>query len=66
MLPGMGSSAKKPPDAAPPPPVPKTADAYDSGAAAVAGERKKSTYLNSFLTGKRKGLGGENSFLGGQ
>lgn len=66
----MGSKAEKPKDPPPPPPVPKTADAYESGQSAVAAEVRQSSYLNSFLTGKRKGLGagagGGNSYLGGQ
>ncbi len=69
MLREMGSKAQKPQDPPPPPPVPKTADAYQSGQSAMAGEVQKSSYLNSFLTGKRKGLGssgGGNSYLGGQ
>lgn len=65
MLRGMGSKAEKPKDPPPPAPVPKTADAQASGAAAMRDEVRKSSYLGSFLTGKRKGLGGGNSFLGG-
>lgn len=62
----MGSKAQKPKDPAPPPPVPKTADAYEAGSAAMSEEAGKSSHLNSFLTGKKKGqsLGGGGSFLG--
>lgn len=65
MLRGMGSKAEKPKDPPPPAPVPKTADAYQAGAEAMVAERKNSSYLDSFLTGKRKALGGGTSFLGG-
>jgi hypothetical protein len=46
--------------------VPKTADAYEAGSEAMSEEVGKSSYLNSFLTGKKKGktLGGGGSFLG--
>ena len=46
--------------------MPKTADAYASGADAAAAAARNSSYLGSFLDGrKKKGLGGSgNSFLG--
>jgi len=65
MLRGMGSKAKTPAPA-PAPPVPKTADAADAGNSAMAVAQQNSSYLDSFLAGNRKKLGGgSNSFLGG-
>lgn len=66
MLREMGSKAPKPRDPAPPPPVPKSADAYDSGASAVADAQNNSSYLGSMRPKEKKRLGGGTSFLGGQ
>ena len=64
MLREMGSKPKTPAPA-PPPPVPKTADAQQAGSDAVAAAAQNSSYLDSFLAGPRKKLGGGgNSFLG--
>lgn len=49
----MGSTPKPPP-AAPPPPVPRSADASSAGTDAMDDERRRSTYLNSFLAGGKK------------
>lgn len=67
----MGSILKDPPKPpAPPPPPPVERDVTTAGQSAMDDARANSTYLNSFLVGKRKnqlGTGSSStgsSFLG--
>jgi len=64
----MGSSPPKPPEPPPAPAIPKTADAYSAGDAAMLDARRKSSYRKSFLSaapGQSLGNSGQGtSYLG--
>jgi hypothetical protein len=67
----MGSKPKteKPPPPPPPAAIPKTADAYAAGDAAILEARRRGSYGKTFLAGNpmnsSTGAPGGTSFLGG-